>query len=348
MSLSTLDYFYIQRCRKLAQMGLGLSYPNPLVGALIVYNQQIIGEGYHRKAGSEHAEVIAINSVRNKELLQKSSLYVNLEPCNHYGKTPPCSDAIIRHNIPRVVIDTIDPNPLVNHAGIEKLRNNGVEVLINGDYKIEYEQLNKRFFTFHTQKRPYIILKWAQSEDGFLDGIETQPISISSLLCKQLSHKWRTEENAILIGKNTFIKDNPRLNSRLWKGKDNYKLIIDKKLEAPQSSAIFQQNNVIVFNQLKSGWENKVRFVTLDFNRDILPQIIDYLYLEKIQSLIVEGGSHTLSSFIHHDLWDEARVFTNRNLKISEGTKAPLILAKTKISTSSLDTDNFLEIYWNG
>ncbi len=347
MSLSDTDKRYLQRCNQLAEQSLGHTYPNPMVGAVIVHQNKIISEGYHLEAGKPHAEVLAIESVKDKSLLPKSTLYVSLEPCNHYGKTPPCSKLIVESAIPKVVIDRVDPNPKVNHSGIDFLRAKGVEVLVNEEVKKPYQSyFNKRFFTFHESKRPYIILKWAESADGYIDGTEKEPLAITHEVSKQLSHKWRTEEEAILVGTQTVLKDNPQLNARLWEGKENYKFIIDKNLSIPKHFRIFEQNKVYVFNAEEELILDGVNYIRLNFDHELVSQMLSKMYEMNIQSLIIEGGAQTLQHFIEGNYWDEARVFTNPNLVIERGIKAPVLRHKTLMKTEEINTD-LLQIFYN-
>lgn len=323
---------YMQRCLDLAVKGLGSVAPNPMVGCVIVHNDQIIGEGYHQKYGEAHAEVNAINSVTERSLLPQSTLYVNLEPCSHYGKTPPCTDLILQHNIPHVVIGTSDNNLLVNGKGIEKLTKGGckVEVGILADKCI---QLNKRFFTFHSKKRPYIILKWARTEDGFIDKKrnsiqEDAPLNISSEESKILNHKWRSEEQAIMIGTNTAVLDNPQLTVRKVKGKNPIRIIVDKSLSIPVNYKLFDNNSeTIVFTETEKNSRENIKYIKIDFTKNVIGQILDELFKKNIQSVIVEGGAFLINSFIKEDIWDEARIFIS-SLKINDGIPAPCLIEK--------------------
>lgn len=329
---------YLSRCLQLAKNGLGTSYPNPLVGCVIVYNDKIIGEGWHREAGGPHAEVIAIQSVKNKTLLKESTLYVNLEPCSHYGKTPPCSDLIIDKKIKNVVIGTIDPFKKVAGLGIKKLMKAGGHVKV-GVLEEAAEKLNKRFFTFHRQKRPYLILKWAQSEDGFIAPQKQQkgkPVWITSNVSKQLVHQWRSEEQAILVGTETAVKDNPQLNTRLWSGKNPTRLVLDRQLRIPAQTLLFEDNGqtLVITDKnskkdlpqyLKSN--SNIEVVFIDFDKEIAEQICHLLYEKNLQSVIIEGGRKTLQTFINANIWDEARVFTG-NKTFGQGIPAPSLPAK--------------------
>ena len=294
----------MRRCFSLARKGMGRVSPNPMVGCVIVKDGKIIGEGYHIKHGEAHAEVNAIESVKNKELLKGSTLLVNLEPCSHYGKTPPCAERIIKEEIAEVIICNIDPNPLVSGRGINMLKNAGINVEC-GILQEEGYDLNARFFTFHTRKRPYIILKWAQTSDGFIDGNFSMPIRISNDISKTCVHKLRAEEDAIMVGKNTALKDDPKLGCRRYEGKAPLRIAIDRNLEIPTYYKFYDNAQpTAIFNAHK---DDGVR-VKIDFNEDIIPQILDWLYENKIQSLIVEGGKFTLEQFIERGLFDAIQV----------------------------------------
>ena len=341
---------YINRCIELAQNGLGNTYPNPMVGSVIVHQGKIIGEGWHHKAGEPHAEVNAIASVKDKSLLKKSTIYVSLEPCIHYGKTPPCSDLIIAKEIKKVVIATVDPFAEVSGRGIQKLLSAGCEVVV-GVREKEAQDLNKRFFTYHQKKRPYVILKWAQSEDGFLapeKKDKREPIWITNQYSKQLVHKWRSEEQAILVGTNTAVMDDPKLNSRLWEGKNPTRVLIDQNLRTPKDSAILDGSiKTIVICGMHAKPEldfNLLYFEKIDFLKEIASQIMNTLYEHHIQSVIIEGGSKTLQTFIDANLWDEARVFTGEN-QFLKGTSSPSLLG-TKVLEQHLEND-YLKIYKN-
>jgi len=319
-----IDNLYIKRCIELAKNGLGTTYPNPMVGSVIVYNQKIIGEGWHKKTGEAHAEVNAINSVENKNLLKKSTIYVNLEPCSHFGKTPPCADLIIKHKIPSVVIGTIDPFAEVCGNGIAKLKKAGIEVK-TGVLEQESKALNKRFFTFHQKKRPYIILKWAETQNGFIAPVEknkTEPFWISNDFSRQLVHKWRSEEQAILVGTNTILSDNPKLNLRDWAGENPIKIILDRELKIPESSYIYNSSDKTIFISEKIKKSENIIFEKIDFKENRNQQILNVLYKHKIQSVIIEGGTKVLDSFIKDNLWDEARIFVSDSF-LEKGLKAP-------------------------
>lgn len=317
---------YIKRCIELAKNGLGTTYPNPLVGSVIVHEDKIIGEGWHRKAGESHAEVNAVNSVKDKSLLAESTIYVSLEPCSHFGKTPPCCDLIIQQKIPNVVIGTIDPFAKVSGNGIKKLTEAGKNVTV-GVLEKECNELNKRFFTFHQKKRPYIILKWAESADGFLSPAtkeEQKPVWITNTYSRQLVHKWRTEEQAILVGTQTVLDDNPKLDSRDWKGNNPTRIVLDRTGKV--SSDYFVKDNktktMIITEQEKLTNSENIIFENVIFDNSLPDSIVEILYKNDIQSVIIEGGKKTLQTFIDAGLWDEARVFKG-TIFFQSGTAAP-------------------------
>lgn len=338
METSSIHEQYMLRCIELAKLGFGETAPNPMVGAVVVHDQKIIGEGYHHKCGEPHAEVNAINAVANKNLLEESTLYVNLEPCSHIGKTPPCCDLIIQYKIPRVVVCNTDPNRLVKGKGFEKLRNAGIEIITDIS-KDAGEELNKRFFMFHRKSRPYIILKWAQTADGFID-IERssiqpkQPTWITSEDARMLVHKWRSEEQSIMVGTNTAFLDNPKLNVRDWTGKHPVRIVVDRSLRLPQNLHLFDGSiPTIVFThkEVEEDENPAVEFVTIPYDEYFPEHMLGELYRRQIQSVIIEGGTKLISTFIEATLWDEARVFTG-NKYFSSGVTAP-ILGKAPITT---------------
>lgn len=340
----------MNRCLELAKNGLGSTYPNPLVGCVIVWKDQIIGEGWHQKAGEAHAEVNAINSVKDQAKLKKSTLYVNLEPCSHYGKTPPCSDLIAEKDIKNVVIGTVDPNPKVAGNGVMKLAQSCDEMTV-GCLEEECEELNKRFFTIHQKKRPYVILKWAQTQDGFIapkHQTPGKPTWISNEYSKQLVHKWRSEEQAILVGKNTALKDNPHLNTRLWKGENPVRILIDRNLKSFSSKEklhlLDQKIKTIVFCERPEENQPNLIFEPLDYEKGTVSQVLKALYKHGLQSVLIEGGQQTLQSFIDANLWDEARVFTGENY-FEEGIAAPVFEHKP-LTVRHVETDT-LKIYRN-
>lgn len=319
----TLHETYISRCLQLASNGLGTTHPNPLVGSVVVCDGRIIGEGWHQKAGEPHAEVHAINSVTDKSLLKRSVLYVNLEPCSHFGRTPPCCDLIIKHKIPEVVIGTVDPHSVVSGNGIAKLTAAGVNVHV-GVLEQQCDWLNRRFFTFQTKKRPYIILKWAESADGYIAPLlktEKQPVWISNKYSRQLVHKWRSEEQAVLVGTQTVIDDDPQLTIRDWAGNNPVRVVLDRNNRLSKELKIFsiESRTILISETARLSANNKI----IDFNRDLACQICTVLFEESILSVIIEGGKKTLETFIEAGLWDEARVFKSA-VSLSNGIKAPV------------------------
>lgn len=327
----TKDEKYIRRCIQLARNGMCNAAPNPMVGAVIVHNDRIIGEGYHARCGEGHAEVNAIRSVKDESLLQESTIYVSLEPCSHYGKTPPCADLIIRKGIPRVVVGCVDPFSLVSGRGIQKLKDAGIDVKV-GVLEAECRQLIKRFVTFNTQQRPYITLKWAESADGFIDinREEGQPVVLSTPITSIYVHKQRAEHHAILVGRRTALLDNPSLTTRNWYGKNPVRLVIDKELTLSTSLKLFDGSAPTwIFTAQDKASTSQVIYFKLDFSRSILPQILQKLYENKLQALLVEGGSRLLQSFIDEGLWDE--IYTEHSAKVLEnGVKGPVIPAGYK------------------
>lgn len=339
----------MMRCLELARLGAGSVAPNPMVGCVIVCHGKIIGEGFHQKHGEAHAEVNAVNAVAHAELLKESTLYVSLEPCAHHGLTPPCSDLITEKQIPRVVIGTVDPFSEVSGKGIEKLRRAGIEVEV-GMLEEKCRELNKRFFTFHEKKRPYIILKWAQTCDGFIDidrGREDfgEPTWITGDLALRLVHKIRSEEGAILVGTNTAEKDNPSLTVRHWAGKNPLRAVIDKNLRLPKNLNLFDgTSKALVFNLEKEEETDATAWVKIPFGENSISQLLNELHRRKVLSVIVEGGKQLLQSFIDAGLWDEAHVFTG-NKFFQSGIRAPEF-AGVLIASEPLDTDR-LNIFQN-
>jgi diaminohydroxyphosphoribosylaminopyrimidine deaminase / 5-amino-6-(5-phosphoribosylamino)uracil reductase len=340
----TIDHeLYMHRCLQLAKAGEGYVAPNPMVGALLVHDERIIGEGYHQKYGEAHAEVNCINSVSDldKHLIEKSTLYVSLEPCSHHGKTPPCSDLIIKYKIPKVTIGCQDSYKEVAGKGIEKLKAAGIEV-INGILEKECLEINKRFFTFHEKQRPYIILKWAESMNGCIANGDRSRVYISNDYTNRLVHKWRGEEAAILIGKNTALFDNPALTTRHWEGNHPVRMVIDLDLQVPLSLKIFnKESKTVIFNRTMNEESGNIIYSRIDSN-NALPEILNTCCTLGLQSLIVEGGRKLLQSFIDCNLWDEARVITNENLLIDNGIDAPILhshhIAKSERYTSDVVT----------
>jgi diaminohydroxyphosphoribosylaminopyrimidine deaminase / 5-amino-6-(5-phosphoribosylamino)uracil reductase len=317
----------MQRCIELAQLGAGNVAPNPLVGAVLVYEDKIIGEGFHAKYGEAHAEVNCINSVvaENVAFISKSVLYVSLEPCAHFGKTPPCVDLILKHNIPHVVIGCADSFEKVNGAGIEKLKAAGVKVEV-GILEKECVKLNKHFFTFHTKKRPYIMLKWAQTNDNFIAAEDGVPLKISNDFANKYVHKLRAETAAILVGKNTVQKDNPSLTTRLWKGKNPVRIIIDSNLEVKNNFNVFDDKAItIIINKKKNATIGNIIFYKIAEGATITEGIIACLYEQQLNAVIIEGGTKTIQYFIDANLWDEAMIITNKNMEIKTGISSPKI-----------------------
>ena len=336
---------FMQRALELAQQGLGAVSPNPMVGCVIVYESKIIGEGWHKKYGEAHAEVNAINSVQDKSLLSKSDVYVTLEPCSHFGKTPPCADLLIKSKVKRVIVCNTDSNPLVAGKGIQKLRDVGIEV-ITGVLEAEGRALNKRFFTFIEKQRPYITLKWAESLDGYISLPNFQAVQISNALSKRYVHKMRAEEDAILVGKRTTQYDNPRLNVREWAGRNPVRVLVDRNLSLPRTLNVFDNSQTtICYNQQEDKIEHNNIFVKIPDNDNLEAILLD-LKSRNIQSIIVEGGSALLQSFINENLWDEALIFKS-NSAMKEGIAAPKLRdAAVLIKTETL-SDNQLFIYKN-
>lgn len=377
------DEFYMQRCYELAVKAVGNVSPNPMVGAVLVYDNRIIGEGWHKKSGEAHAEVNCIASVKidDRHFIEQSTMYVSLEPCAHFGKTPPCADLIIKHKIKKVVIGCFDLFTEVNGKGIEKLKAAGVAVKLTSiAMEAKCRELNKRFFTFHTQQRPYIILKWAQSGNGniavssnsseagisdsensavlyneriFASADLNKPSSngreprllISNHYTNRLVHQWRSEEAAILIGTNTALFDNPELTTRLWPGNSPVRLIVDRDLKLPPTLKVFNQSvPTIIFNTLKQEEKENLLYYQLKDDVNLVPQIMKALYQMKIQSVLVEGGRRLLQSFIDMELWDEARIVTNFELQVTNGLSAPVLKNNIMVFDQQLLSDK-IEIY---
>jgi diaminohydroxyphosphoribosylaminopyrimidine deaminase/5-amino-6-(5-phosphoribosylamino)uracil reductase len=329
---------FMQRALQIARNGLGTTRPNPMVGAVIVYNNKIIGEGFTSPFGGNHAEVNAINSVKDQNILKDATIYVTLEPCSHYGKTPPCSDLIIAKGIKNIVIGCVDDNPQVAGKGIKKLIEAGSKVTI-GILEDACKTHHKRFFTFHNKKRPYIILKWAQSSDGFLSPEtknEQKPVWITNKTSRVIVHKWRAEEQAILVGTNTVLQDNPSLTTRNYSGKNPTRIVFDKDLKLDKSLAIFNTKAETIL----------ISKETIDWTKTdaIAQQICDVLHKNNLTSVIIEGGAKTLQTFIDENLWDEARIFKGTVL-LEKGTKAPIL--KGSLQSKVLILDDALEIYKN-
>lgn len=326
------DMEYMDRCLELALKGLGTTAPNPMVGCVLVADGRIIGQGYHREYGKSHAEVNAIQSVKNEELLVSSTLYVNLEPCSHHGKTPPCSELILDKGIPRVIVGTSDPNKLISGRGISRMRDHGVEVSV-GIREKECLDLNRRFFTYHVNKRPYIILKWAETKDGFIDRERTPGTNghinwITGTMERQLVHKWRSEEQAILVGTQTAMTDDPELTARDWSGRQPLRLVIDRRGKLPGKLKLLDGSTpTVIFSETAQEPAENIRQVKIPADQDMTDGILNYLYDNQIQSIIVEGGRATLEGFIRRNLWDEARVFKGEQF-FRSGIRAPRLIEK--------------------
>lgn len=331
-----LNPIFMQRCFQLARKGEGFTLPNPMVGAVVVHQNSIIGEGYHRRCGEPHAEVNAIAAVKEQSLLSESTLYVSLEPCAHQGKTPPCAALIIASKIPRVVVATRDPNPKVAGKGIEMMRRSGIDVSL-GMLEEEARELNRAFFVNQLCQRPYIILKWAESRDGYMDHLrsslrEKNPVILSNSVTQSIVHKYRTAVDGILVGTRTALLDNPRLTTRKWYGNHPTRIVIDRELKIPADAALFDgSTTTLVFTRtapVKASWHEQVRYIEIDFDDNTVKQIVRHLYNEKIATLMVEGGASLLSSFISEQIWDEA-VIEQSDKPLITGVKAPDIDGET-------------------
>lgn len=343
------DISFMKHCLELARRGAGQVAPNPMVGCVVVHKGKIIGEGYHEKYGEAHAEVNAIRSVKNPDLLKESTLYVTLEPCAHHGKTPPCSDLIVEKQIPKVVIGTIDPFAKVAGRGIERMQKAGIDVQV-GILEDECRELNKRFFTFHQKHRPFIMLKWAQTQDGFID-IDREaenygePTWITGSEALLRVHQLRAEENAIMVGTNTAEKDDPSLTVRHCKGENPLRIVLDKNLRLSASLKLFNhESETIIINSVKDEQRENVEFIRVDYSQNILPQVLEVLYQKEKLSLIVEGGRTLLQSFIDQQLWDEAYVFTGTK-KFGNGIPAPKLKGEC-FSREEISND-VLEVFKN-
>ena len=360
--MTSNDEAYMKRCLQLAQMAEGQTFPNPMVGAVVVHQGKIIGEGYHHKAGLPHAEPNAIKSVADQSLLKESTLYVSLEPCSHYGKTPPCAKLIIEKKIPKVVIACLDPNPLVAGRGVKMLEDAGIEIK-TGVLENEARLLNKRFITYQEKHRPYVILKWAQTADGFIDIIRDEigdgPIKISNGITKTLNHQLRSTEGAIMVATRTALLDNPHLTTSKWTGNNPVRVVLDRRAAIPVTNRIFddkaptlvfttaegakkhiaQRGNLLIqkgLNIVDNIYKNEklqstklfesdnIEFIEIDFDKNLVEQVMNNLYNHNIQSVIIEGGSMWLNTVIGSGLWDEARIETSNTI-IHQGVKAPYI-----------------------
>jgi diaminohydroxyphosphoribosylaminopyrimidine deaminase/5-amino-6-(5-phosphoribosylamino)uracil reductase len=336
----------MRRALELARLGRGATAPNPLVGCVIVYEDRIIGEGWHRQYGGPHAEVNAIAAVQEKHLLPASRLYVTLEPCSHYGKTPPCADLILENQIRDVVICNTDPNPLVQGRGIRKLLDANCQVHV-GLLEKEGRELNKYFFAFHEHKRPYITLKWAETADGFIGRQDGEQYWISGQLSRLLTHQWRSEQQAILVGTRTAAADNPQLNTREWSGPDPVRVVVDRQLSLPGNLKIFDHTQpTLVYNLKKAETLHNLEWVKLADTADLLPDLLADLYARNIQSVLVEGGAALLNSFLQAGLWEEACVFKSSRRMDAPGIPAPLIPLSHMQHLSHLGHDTLL-VYKN-
>jgi diaminohydroxyphosphoribosylaminopyrimidine deaminase/5-amino-6-(5-phosphoribosylamino)uracil reductase len=335
------DAKYMSRCIQLAMQGAGYVAPNPLVGALLVYKNRIIGEGWHRQYGGPHAEVNCIHSVaeEDRKFISRSILYVSLEPCTHFGKTPPCTDLIIEKKIPEVVIGCRDPFKEVDGKGIEKLKAAGVKVK-SGVLENECRELNKRFFIFHTLRRPYIILKWAETGDKKIAGAGAERLMISNELSNRLVHKWRSEEASILVGTHTAMLDNPELSTRLWPGPSPVRLVVDMDLKLPAELKLFDKSiRTVIFNKVKNEEQGQLLYYRVTERQHLVHQIMNALYQLKLISVLVEGGAKLHQSFIDEGLWDEIRVIQNRELLINKGLEAPVFNKQDANSELRLGAD---------
>jgi diaminohydroxyphosphoribosylaminopyrimidine deaminase/5-amino-6-(5-phosphoribosylamino)uracil reductase len=340
------DEQFMQRCLQLARLGNGAVAPNPMVGAVLVYQNSIIGEGYHQEYGGPHAEVSCLQRVNGtlRQHIPGSVLYVSLEPCVHHGKTPPCTDLILREKIPDVVVGCTDTFSAVAGKGIEKLRQAGVNV-ITGVLEEACRAINRPFFTFHEQRRPYIILKWAQTADRFMAHKDGTPLKISNIYTDRLVHKWRSENTAIMIGAGTAIMDDPALTNRLWSGRSPVRILLDPSLRVPSVSRLFDKTApVIVFNKIKDEQVQHITRIRYDEQQPVLPQLLSRLYEQNIQSVLVEGGAVLLQSFIDSGCWDEARVIT-AGFPAGDGLAAP-VLRHAMQAGSSAHTGDRVDI-WN-
>lgn len=340
----------MDRCLQLAALGRSRTAPNPMVGSVLVWQDRVIGEGWHRAYGGPHAEVNCLSSVKDEDrsLIPESTLYVSLEPCAHHGKTPPCADLIIENRIPRVVIGCRDPFVAVNGKGIEKLLKAGIEVTL-GIREAECRYLNRRFLTFHTAHRPYVILKWAQSFDRKIANEDYSRVFISNARSNRLVHKWRGEEMAILVGTNTALFDDPRLNTRLWPGGQSVRLVLDRQLRLPSSLKLFSgetptlvfnlRKHTLPFEKMEASSLKGTNYYQVGEDASMVHQIINALYRLGLQSVLVEGGSYLLQSFIDEGLWDEARIITNEDLEIASGLPAPVLTGGTLQGKDRLGSD---------
>ncbi|RYU92630.1 bifunctional diaminohydroxyphosphoribosylaminopyrimidine deaminase/5-amino-6-(5-phosphoribosylamino)uracil reductase RibD [Emticicia agri] len=336
---------YMLRALQLAEIGRGQVSPNPMVGCIIVHNDKIIGEGWHQKYGSWHAEVNAVNSVKDLSKLSASTVYVTLEPCSHFGKTPPCADLLVKHQVKKVIICNDDPFPLVAGKGIAKLKNAGIEV-VQGLLAEKGSALNARFFTYVEKQRPYVILKWAETADGFIAGENYAPVKITNALSHTVAHKWRSEEDAIMVGTNTARYDNPKLNVREWQGAKNpIRIIVDRKLQLSPSLNLFDNTqDTWILNEQTDKTEDKNTYIKVAFGESFIENTLQELYKRKIQSVYVEGGTTLLQSFIEANLFDEIRVFRSPK-QLYQGIAAPVIPKNVDIAEKQNLLGDELTIY---
>lgn len=334
---------YMRRALELATLGQGHVSPNPMVGCVIVHEGRIIAEGWHRKYGEAHAEVNAVQAVADKDVLRQSTVYVTLEPCSHFGKTPPCADMLISHGVPKVVICNVDTNPLVGGTGVARLKAAGIDV-VSGILEKEGRILNRRFFTFMEKKRPYIILKWAQTRDGFIAREDYDSKWISNEYSRILVHKSRALEDAVLVGSNTALHDNPKLNVRDWSGRNPLRVVLDRSGSLPVNLNLFdKQQPTICYNSTRDDLKENLEYVRIE-DTDFIGGVVKNLYRKKIQSVIVEGGSQVLNYFIQNNLWDEAMVF-EAPTDFGKGISAPAITGNPD-RTINIEDDQ-LKIYFN-
>jgi diaminohydroxyphosphoribosylaminopyrimidine deaminase / 5-amino-6-(5-phosphoribosylamino)uracil reductase len=340
------DAHYMSRCLQLARLGAGRVAPNPLVGAVLVVDDRIIGEGWHQQFGAAHAEVNCLASVKQEDrsLVEKATMYVSLEPCAHYGKTPPCADMLINNKIGKVVVGVRDPFTEVNGKGIEKLKAAGVDVKL-GVLEEECRDLNRYFFYYHTRKRPFVLLKWAESDDGKIGATGKERTRISNVYTDRLVHKWRSELMSIMVGRNTVVQDDPALTTRLWAGSNPTRVVLCGENDLPAGAAILNNEApTIVFNQVKEQSGNPL-FIRLNKAEAAIPQVLKHLYELKIHSVLVEGGSKLLQSFIDAGLWDEARIIKNQCLTIQDGVEAPVLKDCIEYHSEKIYTDTISYCY---
>ncbi|RDC62732.1 bifunctional diaminohydroxyphosphoribosylaminopyrimidine deaminase/5-amino-6-(5-phosphoribosylamino)uracil reductase RibD [Adhaeribacter pallidiroseus] len=339
--MTIADEWYMRRALELAALGIHTTRPNPMVGCVITHKGKIIGEGWHQQYGGPHAEVIAVNAVVDKSLLPQCKIYVTLEPCSHFGKTPPCADFLIQHGVKSIFICNTDPNPLVAGRGIRKLLDAGCEVHV-GLLEAAGLELNKRFFKFHQVKQPYIILKWAETADGFIAHPTGEPLAVSGALAKKLVHKWRTEEQAIMVGTRTALADNPQLNAREWTGNSPVRIVIDKTLRLPANLYLFDQTQpTLIYNYQRQEQDGNLEYVKIEAAPDLTEHILLDLYRRSIQSVLVEGGTTLLNYFLTANNWDEIRILRSPQ-RLNAGVIAPVKPFANLMQTRALGEDQLL------